>query len=117
MNITEQTVGKKLTFPKYHFEKYPLKLWGEDGQPLKVNSDEEFEAAIAKGFSEEAPLIRNVVPPANMTTAPGIQASYDSLKKQYEDTVKEFNKKYAALKATYETLLQEHEEFLLASMK
>lgn len=97
MNFTETTLPRKTPWAKVPFMEYPKTVYHVDGRTRIVKSDAEEDAAFEEGFSENPPLLRPVLPQATLSTAAGAQSSYDLLKKQFDETVREFNIKYADL--------------------
>lgn len=104
MNVTETTVPRKLPGARAAYAEYPKMLNHVDGRTKIVKTVEEEDVALEEGWSETPPLIRPIVQPANMSTPHGSQAAYDQLRKQFDETVKEFNVRYDALERKYERL-------------
>lgn len=101
MNFTETTVPKKGRSGPYVFAEYPKTVYHVDGRTKTVKSSEEEDAAYDDDFSDALPVLRPMLPQATLSTVSGAEASYMLLKKQFDETVREFNVKYADLEKKY----------------
>lgn len=104
MNITEQTAGKKQTFPAYQFQKYPMTMYKPGETNRTVTNEVEEETALADGYTETPPAIPQSIAVAPMSTQPALQAAYEALQKELESKTVEFNVKHGMLQAKHEAL-------------
>ena len=98
----------------YNYQRHPMDLYGDPSNPLhkpnlRVNNQDEEDAAIEMGYSENPPAIPASVAVAQMTTQPALQASYEALKKELDQKTAEFNIKYAKLELKHNAAVKQVE--------
>ena len=113
MNINELNAGvsnRNTPTRPYSHQEYPKMMYHPD-LPMQTVQNEEQQSALARkgyGLKKLAVSSRPEVP-VQLTTDMGVRSAYENLKRQYDETVADSNRRFRDLQDKYDAALEELE--------